>query len=37
MILADKKTKNEKESKVSVGEICIKMNFYSMRAFYMKT
>jgi hypothetical protein len=36
MILADTKIRDEKESKVSVGEICIKMN-YSMRAFCMKT
>jgi len=36
MKLADKKTKDEKESKVSVGEICIKMNCHSLRAFYMK-
>lgn len=37
MICADKKTKDKKESNISVGEICIKMNFYSMRAFYMET
>ena len=37
MIRADKKTRDTKESNVSVGEICIKMYLYSMRAFYMKT
>jgi hypothetical protein len=34
MIRADKKTKDKKESNVSVGEICIKMNFSQHESFF---
>jgi hypothetical protein len=36
MIGADTETKDEKESNISVREICIKMNFESMRTFVHK-